>query len=69
MDVTSRFVLDFCQRFARQHPASTILDFGCGAGELVAAGLAAGLPISGADVFYGGSKSREQAADKGLLGG
>jgi SAM-dependent methyltransferase len=69
MDVTSRFVLDFCKRFAREHPSSPILDFGCGSGELVATGLAAGLPMSGADVFYGGSKSRDQAEAYGLLGG
>ena len=69
MDVTNRFVLDFSKRFAHEHPGSPILDFGCGSGEVVAAGLAAGLPISGADVFYDGSKSREQAAASGLLGG
>lgn len=69
MDVTNRFLLDFCQGFARTHPRSPILDFGCGSGELVAAGLAAGLPMSGADVFYGGSRSRDQAQAYGLLGG
>ena len=69
MDVTNRFVLDFCKSFAREHPRSPILDFGCGAGDLVAAGLQAGLPMSGADVFYGGSKSRDQAEASGLLGG
>jgi SAM-dependent methyltransferase len=69
MDVTNRFVLDFCRDYAREHPSAAILDFGCGAGELVTAGLAAGLPISGADVFYSGSKSREQAEKAGLLGG
>lgn len=68
MDVTNRFVLDFCKNFARDHPRSPILDFGCGAGDLVAAGLRAGLPMSGADVFYGGSTSRGQAEAGGLLG-
>jgi SAM-dependent methyltransferase len=69
MDITNRFVLDFCQSFAREHPSSPILDFGCGAGDLVAAGLQAGLPISGADIYYGGSQSRSQAEARGLLGG
>jgi SAM-dependent methyltransferase len=68
MDVTNRFVLDFAQRFAREHPAARILDYGCGAGQLVAAGLAAGLDMAGADAFYGGSKSREEAERSGLLG-
>lgn len=68
MDVTNRFVLDFAARFAREHPGSRILDFGCGAGQLVEAGLAAGLPIAGADVFYGGSKARDEAERTGLMG-
>ena len=69
MDVTNRFVLDFCRSYARGHPSVPILDFGCGAGELVAAGLAAGLPISGADIFYPGSQARAAAEARGLVGG
>ena len=62
LDVTNRFVLDFARSYAR------ILDFGCGAGRVVAAGRAAGLDIWGADVFYGGSQAREEAERSGLLG-
>lgn len=69
MDVTSRFVLDFAERFARQHSGARILDFGCGAGQLVLAGRAAGLDMLGADVYYGGSKAREEAERLGLVGG
>lgn len=58
MDVTNRFVLDFARGFAREHPGGRILDFGCGAGALVDAGLAAGLPICGADTFYAGAATR-----------
>ena len=58
MDVTNRFVLDFARSFAAAHPGSRILDFGCGAGALVDAGLAAGLPMCGADVFYSGAGAR-----------
>jgi len=68
MDVTNRFVLDFCKSFALERPSSPILDFGCGSGDLVAAGLRAGLPMFGADVFYGGSGSRDQVEANGLLG-
>lgn len=68
MDVTNRFVLDFALRHARQRPGAAVLDFGCGAGHLVQAGLDAGLAISGADVFYGGSKTRQEAGESGLLG-
>lgn len=64
MDVTNRFLLDYARRFA----PGPILDFGCGAGRLVQAGLEAGLDIAGADIYYGGSKTREEARAAGLLG-
>ena len=48
MDVTSRFVLDFAVRYAAEHAGARILDYGCGAGAVVEAGLAAGLDIGGA---------------------
>ena len=68
MDVTNRFVLDFAMRFAARRTGARVLDFGCGAGRLVQAGLAAGLDIAGADVYYGGSQTRAEAAHSGLLG-
>jgi SAM-dependent methyltransferase len=70
MDVTSRFVLDFARRFRApgSSPPYKILDFGCGAGRLVAEGRAAGLDIWGADVYYGGSATRRAAEAAGLLG-
>jgi SAM-dependent methyltransferase len=58
MDVTNRFVLDFARAFHGAHPGARILDFGCGAGALVDAGLAVGLPMCGADVFYAGAEAR-----------
>jgi SAM-dependent methyltransferase len=68
VDVTNRFVLDFARRHASGLPAAKILDYGCGAGELVAAGRAAGLDMLGADIFYGGSGARLEAERSGLLG-
>ena len=68
MDVTNRFVLDFAVQCARQHSGARVLDFGCGAGRMVQAGLAAGLEMTGADVYYGGSKTRAEAEESGLLG-
>ncbi|HUP03806.1 MAG TPA: class I SAM-dependent methyltransferase [Bryobacteraceae bacterium] len=67
MDVTSRYVLDFATRHAAGQPCE-ILDFGCGAGGVVAAGRAAGLHMWGADVYYGGSETRRDAEAAGLLG-
>ncbi|MFB3778031.1 MAG: class I SAM-dependent methyltransferase [Bryobacteraceae bacterium] len=68
MDVTNRFVLDFARRLASARPYATILDFGCGAGELVSAGREARLDLVGADVFYGGSEARLHAERSGMLG-
>jgi SAM-dependent methyltransferase len=68
MDVTSRFVLAFARGFASGHPGDRILDYGCGAGELVEAGRAEGLDITGTDLFYGGAKARAQAEGAGRLG-
>jgi SAM-dependent methyltransferase len=69
MNVTNRFMLDFALKFARRRDGVKVLDFGCGAGRLVQAGLAAGLDMAGADVYYSGSKTRAEAERLGLLGG
>ena len=63
LDVTNRFVLDFAGRHGGR-----VLDYGCGAGRLVAAGRARGVDIDGTDVFYGGSTTREEAEGTGLFG-
>jgi len=68
MDVTNRFVLDFACRYAAARPGAAILDFGCGAGRLVHAGIEAGLAIRGADVYYAGASDRAEAQAAGLLG-
>ena len=68
LDVTTRFVLEFCRGFVRQHRDARVLDFGCGAGNLVAAGRAAGIEMCGADIYYGGSQTRAEAESSGLLG-
>jgi SAM-dependent methyltransferase len=50
LHINHAFMLDFAQQ-----SGGAILDFGCGAGEVVRAGLAANLDIHGCEVFYGGS--------------
>lgn len=45
-----------------------MLDYGCGAGRLVAAGRERGVDMFGTDVFYGGSTTRMEAEATGLLG-
>ena len=68
MDVTNRFVLDFIQQAAEARPGARVLDFGCGAGTVVAEGRRRGLEVYGADVFYSRSLARRQAEAAGLLG-
>ena len=63
LDVTNRFVVDF----ARRHGGS-VLDYGCGAGRSVTAGLDLGIDMYGSDVFYGGSQTRADAEATGLFG-
>jgi SAM-dependent methyltransferase len=66
VDVTNRYVLHFAAQAAP--PPAEVLDFGCGAGDVVAAGREAGLRIRGADVFYTGSDARAQAEAAGRMG-
>ncbi len=50
-------------------PTGRILDYGCGDGSVVEAGLTKGLDFWGAEMFYGGAHGRrETVAAKGLLG-
>ena len=59
------FVLDVATAFSKK---GRILDYGCGQGEVVTAGLERGLDIYGAEVFYGGGHgNREEVARRGLL--
>jgi SAM-dependent methyltransferase len=54
---------------ASQAPTGRILDYGCGDGLVVEAGLANAIDIWGAETFYaGGHGTREAVAAKGLLG-
>ncbi len=60
------YVVDLLRRFAQ--PSAVVLDYGCGAGQVVRAALDAGLDAHGVDVFYGGGPLRDAAARTGLLG-
>jgi len=60
------YVVDLVQRTARRD--DVVLDYGCGAGQIVQGLVGAGLDAHGVDVFYGGGTLRAAAAATGLLG-
>jgi SAM-dependent methyltransferase len=49
-------------------PAFRALDFGCGAGDVVAYARGQGIDMVGADVFHGGNDARRRAEASGELG-
>jgi SAM-dependent methyltransferase len=61
-----RYVIDVALETVGK--GAKVLDYGCGAGQLVLHGRRAGLDIVGADVFYAGATSKETAESLGLLG-
>jgi SAM-dependent methyltransferase len=58
------FLLDYALSHF-QH--GRILDYGCGGGAIVSAGLKRGLDILGCDIFYEGGIGTEEIGDKSLL--
>ncbi|MBZ5523565.1 MAG: class I SAM-dependent methyltransferase [Acidobacteriia bacterium] len=60
MHVNYAFLLDFARRHA---PQGQTLDYGCGSGEVVRAGLAANLDIYGCETFYEGGHGSRSGAD------
>jgi SAM-dependent methyltransferase len=66
LHINHRYILDW----ARTHASTDgqILDYGCGGGEVVQVGRQQGMNLHGVEVFYSGSRSRQIASEKGLLG-
>ena len=64
LEFNHRFVLEFATENA---PKGRILDYGCGAGQVVRAGLERGLNIFGCEAFYEGGPHTQQLA-KDLIG-
>ena len=62
------YLIGFAESYASQSSAYKILDYGCGAGEVVAMGRDRGMNIFGAEVFYEGSSVRPIIEKNGLLG-
>ena len=61
LEFNHRFVLGFA---AENAPKGRILDYGCGAGQVVRSGLERGLNIFGCEAFYeGGPHTRQLAKD------
>jgi SAM-dependent methyltransferase len=57
------YIVDHCQAYLAQHPGARVLDYGCGGGEVVAAGVAAGIDIYGCDLYYDGGDLSEKVPE------
>ncbi len=68
MHFNYRYLLDFSEQQCHRRSGCAILDYGCGAGEVVIAGQERGLNIFGAEVFYIGGSTRQVVENRGLLG-
>lgn len=70
MHVNYEYILDLCnlRRQAALPEMFTVLDYGCGRGDMVIAGRERGLDIYGAEAFYEGSSIFPQIEATGLFG-
>jgi SAM-dependent methyltransferase len=62
-----QYLLDCAGREAAGRSSFQILDYGCGRGEVVAAGRNEGLSFWGAETFYEGGSTRTDIEDSALL--
>lgn len=62
------YMVEFAQKQSNENSDYAILDYGCGAGEVVTIGREHGLNIFGAEVFFEGSRVRPIVEKSGLLG-
>ena len=67
MHVIHRYILDKCQSLTST-PQPRILDYGCGDGAMVEAGLTLGLSFYGVDLFDEEDRSLDCVIKKGLYG-
>ena len=60
MHVNYRYLLHWAEAFESKTRGARILDYGCGSGDVVAAGRKHGLNIYGSEIFYRGSKAKQE---------
>lgn len=65
MRANHRFLLKMCLDLC---PRGRILDYGCGAGEIVQRGRDVGLDLHGVDAFYDAADRQHTAHSQGMLG-
>ncbi len=61
------YAIDLAYRLS-EVSSPCLLDYGCGAGQIVEKALAAGLDAYGVDEFYEGGSYREEVRKRGMLG-
>jgi SAM-dependent methyltransferase len=68
--ISHQYIFDFALTLASQSNSTfNVLDYGCGAGELISLGRGRGMNFFGADLFYAeGEYGRQEIDRKGWLG-
>jgi SAM-dependent methyltransferase len=67
MEPNYRYIVEKIAELAPDNSAS-VLDYGCGVGQIVEHGRAAGTQIYGVESFYDGADQRSSVKERGLLG-
>lgn len=67
MHINHQYLLRVAAGVTAHTPGARVLDYGCGAGEIVGAGRESGIDIVGVETFYAGGSYRDDARRTGLL--
>ena len=68
MSINYRYLLSVVERSAEKDPSITILDYGCGRGEIIKIARSKKINMYGADIFHNGPSVMKQLSEEGLLG-
>jgi SAM-dependent methyltransferase len=68
LHINHLFLLNVIDQYAKKNNSLTVLDFGCGGGEIVKSARQKKIKAYGADIFHSGSAIPNRLADENLLG-
>jgi SAM-dependent methyltransferase len=68
MSINYLFLLNIIDKYGEKNASLTVLDFGCGRGEIVKSARSKNINVYGADVFHSGSAIPTRLAKENLMG-